>query len=322
MLSTNSDVRLLETLANSMSVALENARLFDETQRLLKVTEDRAAELAILNTVGEAMSKTLDVKSVTYNVGDKVREIFNAEIVDIVMFDPTSRMVQLTYSYYGQYFENEPPWELSEGGLTSKIITTRQPLLLRTAQEINEHGAQAYVTAPDEEDDPQSYMGVPIMVGEKVLGVVDVQSMQPNAFDENNLRLLQTLSSNMGIALENARLFDEIQTRNREITEALEQQTATSEVLRAMSGFQPDLRSLLEIIAINIAKVCGADDAHIYRIEGDSSKNGLIADPSPGWRRASPCRLTALPSWAVRSLIDRSFTSTMRLWNWTRPNTP
>ncbi len=233
---SESDVRLLQTLANSISVALENARLFNETQRLLKVTEDRAAELAILNTVGEAMAKTLDVKSVTYNVGDKVREIFNAEIVDILMFDPVSKMVNLAYSYYGQYFENEPPWELGEGGLTSKIISTRQPLLLSSAQEINDNGAQAYITAPDEEDDPQSYMGVPIMVGEKVLGVVDVQSTQPNAFDENNLRLLQTLSSNMGIALENARLFDEIQTRNREITEALDHQTATSEILRVLAS--------------------------------------------------------------------------------------
>ncbi len=279
---TDADTRLLTTVASSMGVALENARLFNETQRLLKETESRNAELAILNNVGEAMTRTLDVKTVTYNVGDKMREIFNAEIIDILMFDPISRMVHLTYSYYGQYFENEPPWELSEGGLTSKIITTRQPLLLRTAQEINENGAEAYITAPDEDDDPQSYMGVPIMVGEKVLGVVDVQSLQPNAFDENNLRLLQTLSSNMGIALENARLFDEVQTRNREITEALEQQTATSEVLRAMSGFQPDLRSLLEIIAVNVAKVCGADDAHIYRIEGETLKEWTHRGPIPG----------------------------------------
>ena len=53
---SESDVRLLETLANAMSVALENARLFDETQRLLKITEDRAAELAIINSVQEGLA--------------------------------------------------------------------------------------------------------------------------------------------------------------------------------------------------------------------------------------------------------------------------
>ncbi|HCK65799.1 MAG TPA: hypothetical protein DHW49_06005, partial [Anaerolineae bacterium] len=215
---SESDVRLLQTLASSMSIALENARLFDETQRLLKETETRAAELAILNSVGEAMAKTLDVKTVTYNVGDKIREIFNVEIVDILMFDLKTNMVQLTYSYAGKYFEDEPAWELTEGGLTTKIIQTRQSLLLKSAKEIEDHGAQAYVTSPSDEPDIESYMGVPIMVGEKILGVVDVQSVKANAFDESNLRLLQTLSANMGIAIENARLFDETQ-RLLKITE-------------------------------------------------------------------------------------------------------
>jgi transcriptional regulator with GAF, ATPase, and Fis domain len=96
---SESDVRLLTTLANSLSVALENARLFAETQRLLKETKERNAELAILNSVGEAMTKTLDVRNVTYKVGDKVREIFNAEIADILLYDVKTNLVHLTYSY-------------------------------------------------------------------------------------------------------------------------------------------------------------------------------------------------------------------------------
>lgn len=114
------------------------------------------------------------------------------------------------------------------------------------------------------------------------MGVIDVQSFKAQAFNDNNVRLLQTLSSNMGVALENARLFDEVQNRNREITETLKQQTATSEVLRAMSDIQPDLQTLLEIIAVNVAKVCGADDAHIYRIEGETLKEWTHRGPIPG----------------------------------------
>ena len=267
---TEADLRLLTTLANSMSVALENARLFDETQRLLKVTEDRAAELAILNSVGEAMAKTLDVKTVTYNVGDKVREIFNAEIIDILMFEPITRMVQLTYSYYGQYYENEPPWELSEGGLTSKIIATRQPLLLHTAQEINENGAQAYVTAIEGEKDPQSYMGVPIMVGEKVLGVVDVQSLKPYAFDENNLRLLQTLSSNMGIAIENARLFDETQRLLKETEERNAELAIINSVQEALAA-KLDMQGIYEAVGDKIREIFNADTTFIafHDVEND-----------------------------------------------------
>ena len=64
MPSADSDVRLLQTLANSMSVALENARLFDETQRLLKETEERAAELAIINSVGEALATNIGFQGI------------------------------------------------------------------------------------------------------------------------------------------------------------------------------------------------------------------------------------------------------------------
>ena len=73
-------VRLLQGLSSSMGVAIANARLFDETQRLLKVTEDRAAELAILNSVGEAMTKSLNLETVIRLVGDKVREAFGTEV--------------------------------------------------------------------------------------------------------------------------------------------------------------------------------------------------------------------------------------------------
>lgn len=229
---SESDIRLLQTLANGMKVALENARLFNETHRLLDETEQRAAELAILNSVGDAMGQSLDVKNVTYIVGEKIRGIFKAEVVDILFYDSSTRILSLAYSYCdGQYFENEPPWELGEG-LTSKIIKTRQPLLLHSAREMDEHGAAAYVTAPQGEQDPESYMGVPILVGDKVFGVVDVQGYRPNAFTEDNMRLLSTLASNMGVAIENARLFDEAQVAKAAAEQANE---AKSSFLATMS---------------------------------------------------------------------------------------
>jgi GAF domain-containing protein len=257
-----SNIRLMQTIAASMGVALESARLFDETRRLLKLTEERAAELAILNSVGEAMSKTLDVKTVTYNVGDKIREIFNVEIVDILMFDTKTNKVELIYSYAGKYFENEPTWELSEGGLTTKIIKTRQPLLLKSAKEIEEHDAQAYVTSPTDEPDIESYMGVPIMVGEKILGVVDVQSVKQNAFDEGNLRLLQTLSANMGIAIENARLFDETQ-RLLKVTEERAAELAIINSVQEGLASKLEFQSILDLVGNKVRDITKANSVFI-----------------------------------------------------------
>ena len=121
---------------------------------------------------------------------------------------------------------------LEEGGLTSKIIVTSRPLLLNTAQELEENGAAAYVTSADESEDIQSYLGVPIMAGSQVLGVVDVQSTRRSAFNEDNLRLLQTLANSMSVVLENARLCDEAQ---RLFNEAQAARTAAEQANEAKS---------------------------------------------------------------------------------------
>ena len=84
------EVRLLTTVAASMGVALENARLFDETERLLKETEQRAAELAIINAVQRALARRLDLQGVYDVVGDKLREVFPRSMVGIRIVDRAS----------------------------------------------------------------------------------------------------------------------------------------------------------------------------------------------------------------------------------------
>src|SRR6185295_19599659 len=82
-----SDVNLLSTLSNSMSVALESARLFDETTRLLKETEQRTAELAVINSVQEGLAKELDMQAIYDLVGERIRDLFDAQAVIIRTFD-------------------------------------------------------------------------------------------------------------------------------------------------------------------------------------------------------------------------------------------
>ena len=92
------DVRLLGTIAGGLSVALENARLFDETQRLLTETNERAAELAIINSVQEGLAAKLDMQSMYELVGDKIQEIFDAQVVDIGLYDVEAKRVSYPYS--------------------------------------------------------------------------------------------------------------------------------------------------------------------------------------------------------------------------------
>ena len=106
---SEADLRLLTTLAASLSVALENARLFDETQRLLTETNERAAELAIINSVQEGLAAKLDMQSMYELVGDKIQEIFDAQVVDIGLFDFDANLIRYPYTIErGVRFPDQP----------------------------------------------------------------------------------------------------------------------------------------------------------------------------------------------------------------------
>ena len=96
---SESDVRMLSTVAASMGVALENARLFDETQRLLKETEQRAAELSVINSIQQGMAEKLDFQAIVDLVGDKLREVFRIGDVGIRWHDLKTDRLHFLYEY-------------------------------------------------------------------------------------------------------------------------------------------------------------------------------------------------------------------------------
>jgi len=267
------DLRLLTTLANSMSVALENARLFAETQRLLKETEQRAAELATVNTVSTALAGELDLNALIELVGEQIRNAFAADISYLALLDEGTNTINFSYTYG----EELTPMQYGQG-LTSKIIETGKPLLIN--QDIEKRRAE--LGARQVGVQARSYLGVPIFVSGKAIGVVSVQSTeQENVFTESDQHLLGTIAANVGVALQNAHLFDEIQTRNREITESLEQQTATSEILRVIAASPTDIQPVLEIVAQNAARLCEANDVQIYKVDGDLLRQVTHFGPIP-----------------------------------------
>ena len=202
---TESDLRLLTTITNSMSVALENARLFDETNKLLEETKQQAIELGIVNSVGDGLAKQMDFQSIVDLVGDKIREVFNAQVVTISTYDSVNETIYHKYVVEKKerfYFDEPVTIDLDR----REIIDTKRPLIFGTSQEIIDHSGEEILAG----DMPESFMGVPIIHNQKVTGVITVQDLdRKHLYSEKDVRLLMTLSSNMGVALENARLFQE-----------------------------------------------------------------------------------------------------------------
>jgi two-component system, NtrC family, sensor kinase len=139
---------------------------------------------------------------------------------------------------------------------------------------------RAVVHIPDVEAEPtlatlrvarvigyRSVVAVPMLCDGHPRGGIAVARAQTGPFADSKIALLKTFADQAVIALENARLFQELEARNRDLTEALAQQTATSNVLRVISNSLTDLQPVLQAVADNAARLCNATDAHIFRIE-------------------------------------------------------
>ncbi len=259
------DMRVLITVANSMGVALENARLFDETQRLLKETEQRAAELAIINSVQEGLASKLDMRAIYSLVGNKIHEVFaDAQEVGILTYDPETDLFDPQYAIERGVRLEIQPWKPI--GFRKHVLETRQPMVInRDAERLSAEFKNPLIAG----ERAKSYAFVPMTIGDQVTGLIELQHMdREDAFSDADVRLLQTLAGSMSVALENARLFDEVQKRNSEISEALEQQTATSEILRVIVGSPTDIQPVLDAVAESAARLCELYDAAIARVEG------------------------------------------------------
>ena len=280
MRSDESEVRLLQTVVASMGVALENARLFDETQRLLKETEQRNAELAVINSIQRAVSAEFSFQGIVDLVGDNLREVFATGNIGIRWWDEAADTLHYLYVYeHGRRLRPVPltptlgiPW--------GPFMRQREISVMNTLAE----QAALGVSAMPGTDRALSILAVPIVASERVLGTVSLENHErEHAFGPAEIRLLQTVAASMSVALENARLFAETQRRAREAR-------ALADVGRDLSS-SLDLAVVMDRIAGHAKELLRASDSAIFLPEagttGTTRSSPSARAPRPSRRRRS-----------------------------------
>ncbi|CAN5395536.1 hypothetical protein BH10PSE17_BH10PSE17_09900 [soil metagenome] len=244
-------VRLLQTITSSMGVALENARLFDQTQHLLKETEQRNAELAVINSIQRAMSEELDFQAIVDVVGDKLREVFAAENLSIALVSTDRASVTAVYLVeHGQRLASRDwPYEVDKP-MPSALATGRTMIVRNRADQV-----ALEMHSMDGTDTAKSGVYVPIMVGERFVGRVGLESFdREDAFDDSAVRLLQTVTASMGVALENARLFDETQRLLKETAQRAAELAIINSVQEGLAA-KLDMQSIYDLVGDKVRDI-------------------------------------------------------------------
>ncbi|HET9589493.1 MAG TPA: GAF domain-containing protein, partial [Anaerolineales bacterium] len=257
-----SDVRLIETLASSMSVALENARLFDETQRLLKETEERNAELAIINSIQQGLASELEFQALVDMVGDKLREVFKSDNLSILFYDNENDLLEAPYVYDDGERQFPSAWKPRSRKAVEQVAAKRQPLIWNTSAEADKWGIWS-----DEGPVHPSGMFVPVIGSDKVVAAIRlVDKERENAFDESDIRLVSTVGNSMGVALENARLFGETQRLLKETEQRAQELSAISTVSQALVA-ETELDSMIQLIGSQMREIFEADIVYVALLD-------------------------------------------------------
>ena len=258
---TQREIELVKTFADQAVIAIENARLLNELRELLAQQTATADVLKVISRSAfdlNAVWRTLvELACTLCDAPQGLIELLDGGVYRLVM-----------QKGYGEAFERylvENPLRAGSSSGTGRAAST---------------GVVSHI--PDVLQDPgyrltegqrlggyRANLAVPLLREQKVIGIFVLARPTPGPFTPRQIALVQTFADQAVIAIENVRLFDDVQKRTAELTEALDQQTATSEVLQVISSSPGDFEPVFATILEKATRICGANLAAFFLCEDD-----------------------------------------------------
>jgi len=303
---TDKQIELLETFADQAVIAIENVRLFKaleaRNRALTEALDQQTATSEILRVISRSPT---DVQPVFDTIVTSAGRLCGAESA-------------VVYRFEGEMADAVALYNLNPGAI--EAYHRRFPRPLRDTDHLWRVADGSVLNIADIADDPhtatndslrsrdvRSLVLVPMVREEQAIGAIGVSHHDVGAFSEERVRLLKTFAAQAVIAIENVRLFKELEARNRELTDALDRQTATSELLKVIGRSTFDLQPVFETLAENAVRLCQAEHAFIFGFDGQVLRSVATHNIPPALKafvEANPVR-PGRESGAARAAMER-----------------
>jgi GAF domain-containing protein len=279
---TDSQIALMETFADQAAIAIENVRLFTElqeknralTQAHAQVSEALEQQTATGEILRVISSSPTDVQPVFEAIANSAFTLCAAKFV--VVFTLQNGMLEIAamnnISPAGiEALHRAYPMPVGTTGAASRAALTGQVVNIPDVFKEDDYGLRSVAQVIG----LRSITGVPMIRDGQVIGVITVPRAETGGLSDTQIKLLQTFADQAVIAIENVRLFTELQEKNRaltqahaQVTESLEQQTATSEILRVISSSPTDVQPVFDTIVRSATRLCRAVAAAVFVTDG------------------------------------------------------